>query len=97
MEAIAARSSSWRAATTSSPAANPPAASQSRDLVGIGRGRPASTVITVLPGCEVSRWAAPRAASSKWGETTTTSDRGSPLGQQPHIVRPSIDPERNGA
>ena len=45
---MAATSSSRRAATTSSPALNPPSASHSEGISGYAGGRPASTVTTVV-------------------------------------------------
>ena len=78
--AIAARSSSRRSATTSSPARKPPSASHSVGGSGYAAGRPPNAVTTVEPGCANSMCAAPSAASSKWGEHTTTRSR-QPLGK----------------
>src|SRR5947208_6984176 len=70
--AIAARSSSRRPATTSSPSAKPPNASHSVTRSGYAGGKPPRTVITVAPGRTASTSPQPSTASSKCGDITTS-------------------------
>src|SRR2546430_11113479 len=87
--ASAASSSCRRVSITSSPGAKPDCTSHLRiGLVGYSGGLPANTVTTDAPGCAAMKFAQPRTASSRCGDTMTTRSS-SPAWGTPH--------SRNGA
>src|SRR5690349_11200425 len=82
--ASAASSSRRRVSITSSPGAKPDCTSHLRiGSVGYAGGLPANTVTTVAPGCAAMKFAQPKTASSRWGDTITTRPS-SPARGTPH-------------